>query len=209
MAQVEVKLKLKLRAPRWKSGRDVYHGAVPVAPEAQKLNQSVQKAISLLRAVAQEGGVSVSALSRSVGLPRATALRMIQTLEREGFLLRVPDADRMLLGPELLRIARKADVGMMLREVARGPLAELRETVRETVTLSVVAPAAASISSTRSMVHIISCRGCGSDSDFRCMPARAARCYLPPTTRSASAVPPPAAGAPDAGHDHEGAPAAA
>jgi IclR family acetate operon transcriptional repressor len=111
-----------------------------MAHETQNLNQSVQKAISLLRAVASDGGASVSALSRTVGLPRATALRMIQTLEHEGFLLRVPDAGRLLLGPELLRLARRADGGVIVRELALAPLAALRETVRETVTLSVVAP---------------------------------------------------------------------
>lgn len=109
-----------------------------MAQENPKLNQSVQKAISVLRAVAQDPAVSVSALSRAVGLPRATALRMIQTLEGEGFLLRVPGADRVLLGPELLRLAREADVGALLRELARGPLAELSHTLRETVTLSVI-----------------------------------------------------------------------
>lgn len=110
-----------------------------MSQQGPKLNQSVTKAISLLRAVAQDGGASVSALSRAVGLPRATALRMIQTLEREGFLLRVPDADRVLLGPELVRLAREADGSLVLRELARGPLAELSEALRETVTLSVVA----------------------------------------------------------------------
>jgi IclR family acetate operon transcriptional repressor len=111
-----------------------------MSQEGPKLNQSVSKAISLLRAVAQDGGASVSALSRAVGLPRATALRMIQTLEREGFLLRVPGADRVLLGPELVRLARTADEGMVLHELARAPLAALSETLRETVTLSVVTP---------------------------------------------------------------------
>ncbi|MGH2895356.1 MAG: IclR family transcriptional regulator [Solirubrobacteraceae bacterium] len=109
-----------------------------MAPQNSKLNQSVQKAIRLLRAVADDPAVSVSALSRTVGLPRATALRMIQTLEGEGFLLRVPGADRVLLGPELLRLAREADVGAVLRELARRPLALLSETLRETVTLSVI-----------------------------------------------------------------------
>jgi IclR family transcriptional regulator, acetate operon repressor len=108
--------------------------------EGPKLNQSVAKAISLLRAVARDGGASVSALSRTVGLPRATALRMIQTLEREGFLLRVPGADRVLLGPELIRLARAADEGMVVHELARATLAELSDTLRETVTLSVVSP---------------------------------------------------------------------
>ena len=111
------------------------------SPETSKLNQSVQKAITLLRAAAAStDGASVSALARAAGLPRATALRLIQTMEREGFLLRVPEADRVLLGPELLRLARRVDTATLLHEVARGRLSELSEAVRETVTLSVVAP---------------------------------------------------------------------
>ena len=106
-----------------------------------KANQSVQKAIALLRATgAATDGASVSALARAAGLPRATALRLIQTMEREGFLLRVPEADRVLLGPELVRLARGVDTAIVLREVARGRLGELSEAVRETVTLSVVGP---------------------------------------------------------------------
>jgi IclR family transcriptional regulator, acetate operon repressor len=106
-----------------------------------KPNQSVRKAITLLRATADStDGASVSALARAAGLPRATALRLIQTMEREGFLLRVPEADRVLLGPELVRLARRADTAIVLQEVARGRLGELSEAVRETVTLSVLAP---------------------------------------------------------------------
>jgi DNA-binding IclR family transcriptional regulator len=109
--------------------------------EGTKLNQSVRKAITLLRATAAStDGTSVSALARAAGLPRATALRLIQTLESEGFLLRVPEADRVLLGPELLRLARRVDTATLLHEVARGRLSELTDAVRETVTLSVVAP---------------------------------------------------------------------
>lgn len=106
-----------------------------------KLNQSVRKAITLLRATAASGeGASVSALARAAGLPRATALRLIQTMEQDGFLLRVPRSDRVLLGPELVRLARQVDPGTQLREVAHSRLGELSEAVRETVTLSVVAP---------------------------------------------------------------------
>lgn len=109
--------------------------------EGSKLNQSVQKAITLLRVTADSSdGASVSALARAAGLPRATALRLIQTMQSEGLLLRVPQADRVLLGPELIRLARHVDMGTLLREVARARLGELSEAVRETVTLSVVAP---------------------------------------------------------------------
>src|SRR3954451_15740578 len=109
-------------------------------PEAS-LNQSVQKAIALLRATAESsGGSSVSALARAAGLPRATALRLIRTMEQDGFLVRLPETDRVLLGPELVRLARQADPATLLRDVAQSRLAALSEAVRECVTLSVVAP---------------------------------------------------------------------
>src|SRR5690349_12467797 len=108
--------------------------------ERAKGNQSVRKAITLLRATAEDRNANVSSLARTAGLPRATALRMIQTLEQEGFLLRITGDDRVLLGPELLRLARNTDEQLLLREVARPIIGGLVAVVRETVTLSVVAP---------------------------------------------------------------------
>jgi len=103
------------------------------------VSQSVRKAITLLRATAEHGdGASVSALARTAGLPRATALRLIQTMEGERLLQRVPGADRVVLGPELLRLARSVDTGAVLLGLAREHLTRLREEVRETVTFSVV-----------------------------------------------------------------------
>jgi DNA-binding IclR family transcriptional regulator len=117
-----------------------YRGRMAPAEERAKLNQSVRKAITLLRATAEDGNANVSSLARAAGLPRATALRMIQTLEQEGFLLRIPGDDRVLLGPELLRLARNTDEQLLLREVSRPIISDLVATIRETVTLSVVAP---------------------------------------------------------------------
>lgn len=109
-----------------------------VAVEGAKLNQSVRKAITLLRATAEDRDANVSSLARAAGLPRATALRMIQTLEQEGFLLRLPGEERVLLGPELLRMARGTDAQLLLREVCRPIVTDLVTATRETVTLSVV-----------------------------------------------------------------------
>jgi DNA-binding IclR family transcriptional regulator len=118
-----------------------YDAGVISSQEGAKLNQSVQKAMTLLRATATHpDGASVSALGRAAGLPRATALRLIQTMEREGLLLRVPEADRVLLGPELIRLARAVDMGIVVRELATARLGALSEALRETVTLSVAAP---------------------------------------------------------------------
>jgi DNA-binding IclR family transcriptional regulator len=117
-----------------------YRGPVASTEEPAKLNQSVRKAITLLRATAEDRNANVSSLARTAGLPRATALRMIQTLEQEGFLLRIPGDDRVLLGPELLRLARNTDEQLLLREVSRPIVSDLVATLRETATLSVVAP---------------------------------------------------------------------
>jgi DNA-binding IclR family transcriptional regulator len=117
-----------------------YRARMAAAEERAKLNQSVRKAITLLRATAEDTNANVSSLARAAGIPRATALRMIQTLEQEGFLLRIPGDDRVLLGPELLRLARSTDEQLLLREVSRPIISDLVGTVRETVTLSVVAP---------------------------------------------------------------------
>jgi DNA-binding IclR family transcriptional regulator len=109
------------------------------ADRSVAVSQSVRKAIALLRATAAHGdGASVSALARTAGLPRATALRLIQTMEGERLLQRVPDADRVVLGPELFRLARSVDTGAVLLRLAREHLTSLCEEVRETITFSVV-----------------------------------------------------------------------
>jgi IclR family acetate operon transcriptional repressor len=112
----------------------------PQPDSTDKRNQSVQKAIALLRAAAadQRGAPSVSALARAAGLPRATALRLVVTLEEEGFLMRADGSERVVIGPELMAIARRVDYAAVLSELAREPLRELAERVRETVTLSIV-----------------------------------------------------------------------
>ncbi|WP_226344717.1 IclR family transcriptional regulator [Agilicoccus flavus] len=110
------------------------------AEQGTGLNQSVVKALALLRATVEHGGANVSTLARACDLPRATALRLVRTLEHEGFLLRNPGDDRVLLGPELVRLARGTDAQAVLADVARPVVVDLVETIRETVTFSVVGP---------------------------------------------------------------------
>jgi DNA-binding IclR family transcriptional regulator len=97
--------------------------------------------VAILRAVGDRPeGESVSGLARAVGLPRATTLRLIRTLEREGLLVRFPERDRVALGLEVLRLARAVDVREALVEAARGPLEALAAETNETISLSIVEP---------------------------------------------------------------------
>ena len=101
----------------------------------------MQKAAAILRAAAERpGGVSVSALARAAGLPRATALRLVRTLEGEGLLVRFPEHDRVVLGLELQRLARAVDVRELMIEASRRPLEALADETRETITLTIVEP---------------------------------------------------------------------
>lgn len=119
-------------------------GMVPAAAPAaaSRQNLSVRKAAALLRAAAvgaDHGGATVSALARATDLPRATALRLIESLVAERLLARLPD-DRIVLGTDLYHLARSADVTELVTDAARGVLEELVTQVQETVTLSVVMP---------------------------------------------------------------------
>jgi DNA-binding IclR family transcriptional regulator len=135
----------------------------------------VQKAIALLRAAAADGAPSVSALARAARLPRATALRMVVTMEEEGFLLRVGNGERVVLGPELLALVRGADESGVVVKLAREPLRELGQRLRETVTLSGSRATVNSIWSTRWTVRVRSVPVIGWVSASRCTPAPPAR----------------------------------
>ena len=104
-----------------------------------------------------------------------------------------PGEDRVVLGPELLRLARNTDEQLLLRQVARPIMGELVDAIGETVRSASSRPTAAWTSSTRSTRRTCWARGRGSVSGSRCTPARAARCSWPPSTRSASPLPPRAA----------------
>lgn len=105
-----------------------------------KLNQSVGRALRILRAAAaRPGGETASGLARRSGLPWATAVRLIRTLEQEGVLYRLAD-ERYVVGLELSRLARAADRGQLLTAIGRPLLERLAEEVGETVNLTVVRP---------------------------------------------------------------------
>ena len=102
-----------------------------------KRNQSVHKAAAILRAAAaQPAGETASGLARAAGLPHPTALRLIHTLDEEGFLMRRADG-RYAIGADLRRLAGGADLAEALVAAARRPLAELAGETRETATLAI------------------------------------------------------------------------
>jgi|SRR5581483_690113 len=107
--------------------------------EMTTLNKSVQKALAILRSAASDaGGETAAGLARRTGLPWATAVRFIRTLEAEGFLFRLPESDRYVLGLEALQLGRGADEARLLAAIARPALERLAAGLQETVNLTVV-----------------------------------------------------------------------
>jgi DNA-binding IclR family transcriptional regulator len=99
---------------------------------------SVGKAISLLDAFDRPGVIGVSELSRSAGLPKSTAYRLLQILEEWQLVER--SGHRYRLGARLFELGNRVAycTPRNLRDTAHPFLAELYELSHETVHLAVL-----------------------------------------------------------------------
>lgn len=100
--------------------------------------QSVERAAALLRAVASAAHpreAVVSALAARCGLNRATAWRILTTLEHEGLVGRDRDTGRWSIGPALGRLVGGHDAHALVRD-ATPTLTELAEKTGETAAIA-------------------------------------------------------------------------
>lgn len=100
--------------------------------------QSVQRAIAVLRAFSDAPELGVNEVGRRVHLHKSTVSRLLATLEREGWVERVPQSEKYRLGYEVVRLAGQVTHFADVREAARPLLAELAEESHETVNLAVL-----------------------------------------------------------------------
>jgi DNA-binding IclR family transcriptional regulator len=115
-------------------------GDVP-APAATGRVQSLERAIALLEAVADVSpeGEAVAALAMRCGLNRATAWRLLATLEAHGLVDRDPATQRYSVGFAVSRLAASAGVDGLVRR-AHPVLVRLSERTGETADLAVARP---------------------------------------------------------------------
>jgi IclR family KDG regulon transcriptional repressor len=100
---------------------------------------SVIKAFRVLEIISESRmDISISELSRRLGLSKGTVFAIVTTLEGLGVLVRDPITKRFSLGYTLLELGRRAFVRQDVREIARRPMEELAEKVEETVFLGVL-----------------------------------------------------------------------
>lgn len=99
--------------------------------------RAVRSALRVLEAVAAAQPAGVSALSRTLGLPKSTVQRCLLTLAEADWL--VPSttaAGRWVLSPRAWTVGCRAPLALDLREAALAPMQELRDATGETIHLS-------------------------------------------------------------------------
>jgi len=100
---------------------------------------SLMKAFRMLEILSESGrDMSISELSRGLGLSKGTVFAIVSTLGYLGVLVRDPVTKKFSLGYTLMELGRKAFVREDVRKVARKPLEDLVEEIQETVFLGVL-----------------------------------------------------------------------
>ena len=105
-----------------KMTRDDY--SVPAVVKAFKVLEIISKS---------EMDLSISELSRRLGLSKGTVFALVSTLEDLGVLVRDPANKKFSLGYTLLELGRNVFIRRDVREVARKPMEDLVEAIQETM----------------------------------------------------------------------------
>ncbi|MFD5264909.1 IclR family transcriptional regulator [Streptomyces sp. NPDC058335] len=100
--------------------------------------KSLTRSLRILEAVAQHQPVTVGELTKIFGLPKSTVQRTLVSLAEAGWLrANRKDTTRWEIGARVLAVRPAALQGSSLYAAAREPMVRLRDTVNETIHLSV------------------------------------------------------------------------
>jgi len=108
-----------------------------VVPAARYTVDAAAKALELLSAFSfREPRLSLAELAARTGIPRATAFRLLSTLEQSGFLQKIHGAYQ--LGIKCFVLGNIVAGGLDLRETAHPHLVALRDATRETTQIAIL-----------------------------------------------------------------------
>ncbi|MBF8193815.1 IclR family transcriptional regulator [Nonomuraea sp. K274] len=114
--------------------------APPEPAAARSAVQAIDRAVAILRCFsARSPELGISEISRATGLSTSTAHRLL-TAMLHNRLVRQTAHRRYALGPLLIQLARSGAVPTTLRDIALGPMHELRDLTDETVGLHELLP---------------------------------------------------------------------
>lgn len=89
--------------------------------------KSLKKALRALTFMNQQGDATVSEVARSIGVPRTTAHRILETLASEGYVEKLPYSDYYRLTGRVERLAAGYQEELLLLEVAKPLIARAGE----------------------------------------------------------------------------------
>jgi DNA-binding IclR family transcriptional regulator len=99
---------------------------------------SARRALDVLCAFsAEKPDLSVTELSKHLGVHKSTVSRLLTTMEGAGFVRKTPHNGHYMLGPRLLEMASLVLSRIDVRAIARPRLEELSQVSQETVNLAV------------------------------------------------------------------------
>jgi IclR family KDG regulon transcriptional repressor len=98
---------------------------------------SLDKALIVLEAIAEEGKTGVNKLAQITGFPPATVHRILSVLVRRRYVRKDPATRKYLLSLKCLELSSKLREKMGIIEVARPVMQELKDMTGETVNLVV------------------------------------------------------------------------
>jgi DNA-binding IclR family transcriptional regulator len=102
--------------------------------------QAVRRALAVLNAFTEaQPELGLTAVSRAVGLNKATTYRLLMALESRGLVAKGRAGDQYRLGPELIALGVRAMRSSDVRAVSRPELEQLAQATGETATLEVLA----------------------------------------------------------------------
>jgi DNA-binding IclR family transcriptional regulator len=111
---------------------------VPRKGPATASVSSVDRALTFLETLAKSNrGMTLADIARKLRLPKSSAHCILLTLERRGYIYRVPSTHRYLFGMRLLNLAQEALGRLELRARASGPLRQLLARTQMTVHMAI------------------------------------------------------------------------
>lgn len=99
--------------------------------------RAVERALAIFDAFdVQHQSLSLLEIGERISMPKATTFRLVNTLQRNGFLVRLED-QRYCLSLKILRLSGLVKSTLGIREAARPTMAEVCRATGETVTLNI------------------------------------------------------------------------
>ncbi|WP_093609008.1 IclR family transcriptional regulator domain-containing protein [Streptomyces indicus] len=116
--------------------------------------QSVERAVSVLEILAEQGEAGVTEIAEELDVHRSTAFRLLGVLENRGLVSQAQDRGKYFLGAGVLRLAGAAAVRLDISQEGAPLCRELADELGETVNIAVLDDDAA--------VNIMQARGSAS-----------------------------------------------